>query len=96
MESRVNKYYSNNFDNNSINATRSSRNANLYRHIYGKYEDLDNDFIDDIITKSKNAAINYLKRNSKEFKDLLATLLEQIALTILVPIAQNFSLSINK
>lgn len=47
MESRVNKYYSNNFDNNSINATRSSRNARLYREVYGKYEDLDNLPIED-------------------------------------------------
>ena len=48
MESRVNKYYSSEINSNeSVQATRSSRNAKLYKHIYGKYEDLDNLPIED-------------------------------------------------
>lgn len=44
MESRVKKYYSEDIQvqNQGVSATRSSRNANLYKHIYGKYENLDN------------------------------------------------------
>lgn len=43
MESRVKKYYTKDIEtDSSSHSTRSSRNANLYRHIYGKYEDLDN------------------------------------------------------
>lgn len=49
MENRVNKYYSSDLLNSSEQSitTRSSRNAKLYKHIYGKYEDLDNLPIED-------------------------------------------------
>lgn len=48
MENRVNKYYSSDLLNSSEQSqTRSSRNAKLYKHIYGKYEDIDNLPIED-------------------------------------------------
>lgn len=42
MSSRVEKYYQSIHNETSSQQTRSSRNANLYREVYGKYDNLDN------------------------------------------------------
>lgn len=48
MESRVEKYYTENLEAESAShSTRSSRNARLYKQVYGKYGDLDNLPIED-------------------------------------------------
>ena len=41
MDSRSNRYYTENNDDN-IPSTRSSRNKKLYKEVYGRYNDLDN------------------------------------------------------
>ncbi len=46
MASRVDKYYIDNGNSGTL-STRSSRNARLYKEVYGKYDDLDNLPIED-------------------------------------------------
>lgn len=69
MEKRVNKGYSSDLLNSSDQAfaTRSSRNAKLYKHIYGEYEDLDNLPIEDNTNEIDMAKLRelVLSNNSK-------------------------------
>lgn len=85
MESRIDKYntdsYNNDFSSSSL-STRSARNANLYREVYGKYGDLDNLPIEDNtneidMAKLKELVLNKTdKKEEREIKDNL-NILEQ-------------------
>lgn len=70
MESRVNKYYPSDIttENTSL-STRSSRNAKLYRELYGKYEDLDNLPIEDNTNEIDMAKLKELVLNNRSVKE---------------------------
>lgn len=72
MESRINKYnadgYSQDFSSSSL-STRSSRNANLYREVYGKYGDLDNLPIEDNTNEIDMAKLRELVLNKEDKKE---------------------------
>lgn len=74
MESRVNKYYASDITNeNTSLSTRSSRNANLYRELNGKYGDLDNLPIEDNTNEIDMAKLKELvlsNNSTKEVKQL--------------------------
>ena len=83
MESRVGKYYTENLEAESAShSTRSSRNARLYKQVYGKYDDLDNLPIEDNTNEIDMEKLRELvlssnsKQEEKEIKEHL-NILEQ-------------------
>ena len=61
METRLNKYCTENIESNDTSfSTRSSRNAKLYRNVYGKYDDLDNLPIEDNTNEIDMASLKEL------------------------------------
>ena len=63
MESRVNKYSSNNMP------SRSTRNARLYREVYGKYDDLNNLPLEDNTDEIDMNRLQELLRDNKETRE---------------------------
>lgn len=72
MESRVKKYYAKSDEHaieESTRITRSSRNAKLYRQVYGKYGELDNLPIEDNTNEIDMQKLRELVSNTKEKKE---------------------------
>lgn len=71
MESRVKEYYATDIDTNTTSnqATRSSRNAKLYKQIYGKYDDLDNLPIEDNTNEIDMEKLRELVLNNNSSKE---------------------------
>ena len=63
MESRVNKYSSSNMP------SRSTRNARLYREVYGKYDDLNNLPLEDNTDEIDMNRLQELLRDNKETRE---------------------------
>lgn len=70
METRVKKYYTDEFEKNTEKETsRSQRNANLYKHVYGKYENLDNLPVEDNTNEIDMEKLRELVLNSETKKE---------------------------
>ena len=72
MESRVKKYYAESQEQAiepSSHSTRSSRNARLYKHVYGKYGDLDNLPIEDNTNEIDMEKLRELVLNNNSKKE---------------------------
>ena len=67
MASRVEKYYIDNTETLS-SSTRSSRNARLYKQVYGKYENLDNLPLEDNTDEIDMERLRELLLNNNEEK----------------------------
>ncbi len=68
MDSRSNRYYTENNDDN-ISSTRSSRNKKLYKEVYGRYNDLDNLPLEDNTDEIDMAKLKELVLAEKKQKD---------------------------
>ena len=68
MDSRSNRYYAENNDDN-ISSTRSSRNKKLYKEVYGRYNDLDNLPLEDNTDEIDMAKLKELVLAEKKQKD---------------------------
>ena len=68
MDSRSNRYYTENNDDN-IPSTRSSRNKKLYKEVYGRYNDLDNLPLEDNTDEIDMAKLKELVLAEKKQKD---------------------------
>lgn len=70
MESRLDKYYTENSEQqNTLSPTRSSRNSRLYREVYGKYSNLDNLPLEDNTDEIDMEKLRELVLNTKPKKE---------------------------